>query len=349
MSHSVKRMQKRFALILLSFLMMFAASCSSKAKQAQEMIATANQYLLDGNYEEAIASFNQAIEIDPKQPGAYHGLYSVYTAMSDYVNARTSVERGIEATGADVANSEISYRDDTDGLEGVDLLIHDYQVITKIMTNPSRVVTKEGDRTYQADYEYEFDDHGRITLLRVITEDGTQETRYTYNLAGVIKTMDREGIENYELSKSGDGYKATYVAYSEDGETRSNVEIKYDSNGRQVSRTVSGEDPVTGEETTVTSRYSYDSDGNLTESTTSNSAVTASGKTTYEKGYPTKVDHGTMVMTADGQQFDTEEYSNEFDEYDRIKQIKITCHNSETSDSFLWQTTDYYYYDTIGE
>jgi len=340
---------RKLAVILLSFFMLFTTGCNAKAKEAQQMIETANQYLLDGNYEEAIAAFNNAIEIDPKQPGAYHGLYSVYTIMNDYVNARDSVVRGIEATGADLAGTTITYRDSADNLEGKDLLIHDYMVITKIMTNPLRIITKEGDITYQADYEYEFDANGRITLLRVKTENGTEETRYSYNDAGIVEKMDRDGIRDYKLSETSNGYKATYVMDSADGRTTSEVEITYDSEGKQLKRSVVETNTDSGERTTVTNSFDYDEDGNLTKSTTSNSAVSGSGTAEYEKGYPTKVTHSSIVMTRNGQKFDTEEYNNQFDQYDRIEMITITCRNSETNESFLWQTTNYFYYDTIGE
>lgn len=333
---------QKLLVCLLAAVITAASACSGKAGQIKEMMETAQQYVLDGNYEEAIAAFNKAIEIDPKQPDAYHGLFDLYRNRGDYKNARETVLRGIEGTGADVENSKITYKDAIEGLEGKDLLIHDYFVIEKIMTNPLRIITKEGDKVYQADYEYEFDLNGRITLLRVKTEDGTEETRYTYNEAGIVSWMSRSDIVNYSLRKTGAGYEASYISDSEAGP--SNTVITYDENGKELERKVTSQNQE-GEETTIRTSFTYDDEGRIVSSTTAGGGLNTI--TSYEKNYPTKIDHGMTVMNAEGKLFDIEQYKNTFDAYDRIEQIDITCLNTQTSESFLWQTTNYYYYDTL--
>ncbi|MCR5450706.1 MAG: tetratricopeptide repeat protein, partial [Solobacterium sp.] len=331
---------------LLAVMLFFTAACNTKAKEVQKLIETAEQFLTAGSYEEAIAAFNQAIEIDPKNPAPYHGLYNLYTSRKNYVSARDSILRGISATGADVEGTALTYRDAIDALTGVDLLIHDYLVITKILSNPLRVVTTEGDNVYQADYDYEFDANGRITVLRVTTDGKTEETRYTYNDAGVVATMNRSGISGYTLNEGATGYTASYNTASDTGTVR--TEIRYDKQGQQTSRTILTTNDETGETTRTETTYSYDDKGELLSSRTTVAGISAVGTAEYERSYPKKIAHGRTVMNSLGKLFDTEEYDNQFDEYERIRKITITCVNSETSESSLWQTTDYYYYDTIG-
>jgi tetratricopeptide (TPR) repeat protein len=326
--------------------MLFAAgttACKSKTDQIKETIEAAQQFVLDGNYEEAIAAFNKAIEIDPKQPDAYSGLVTLYLDNGDYASAREVALRGIEATEADIDNSTVTYRDSADSLQGIDLLIHKLRVVEKIMTNPSRIITKEGDRTYQADYEYEFDASGRITYLKVTTEDGVEETRYTYNSAGIVETLDREGIRDYKLEKDVSHYVASYYTDNDNGSVY--TRITYDQYGKQTKREITVTDTEGNVQSESVNTYSYDESGKLRASNSQEGEFI--GTTSYEKDYPKMIDHGRKVMTADGQVFDWEEYKNSFDQYDRIEQIDITCHNSDTMESFLWQTTNYYYMDTL--
>ena len=339
------RFPKKAMMSLLAFVLIFTVGCGGKAKEVQKMVETAEQFLTEGNYEEAIAAFNQAIEIDPKNPAPYHGLYNLYTGKKDYVNARDSIIRGISATGADVEGTALTYKDAIDALTGNDLLIHDYLVITKIFTNPLRVITKEGEKVYQADYDYEFDANGRITVLRVTTDGKTEETRYTYNDAGIVETMKRSGVSGYTLDETSSGYTASYNTKTDTGTIK--TEIKYDKQGQQTSRSLFTTNGQTGDISRTETTYSYDDKGELISSKTTVSGVNAVGTAEYEHSYPKKITHGRIVMNSLGKLFDTEEYDNQFDEYERIRKITITCLNSETSESSLWQTTDYYYYDTL--
>ncbi|MGN0325717.1 MAG: carboxypeptidase regulatory-like domain-containing protein [Lachnospiraceae bacterium] len=57
----------------------------------------AEEYLDDMDYENAIATYEEIIEIEPKLPDAYLGLADVYVEMGDYESAIAVLEDGIDA------------------------------------------------------------------------------------------------------------------------------------------------------------------------------------------------------------------------------------------------------------
>ena len=68
-------MRKYLALVLSLMLFLTACGKSQTGSTWQEQYDLGVRYLSEGNYEEAIIAFTAAIEIDPKQPDTYIGLY----------------------------------------------------------------------------------------------------------------------------------------------------------------------------------------------------------------------------------------------------------------------------------
>lgn len=79
--------------------------------RSKRQISAGNHYLEDLEYEKAIAAFEEAIEIDPKQTDAYIGLADTYVAMGDYEEALDVLDKGIEATGS---NAIKEHRDEVE-------------------------------------------------------------------------------------------------------------------------------------------------------------------------------------------------------------------------------------------
>lgn len=65
----------------------------------QEQYDLGVRYLSEGNYEEAIIAFTAAIEIDPKKPDTYIGLYEAYVAVGDYESAQAAITSGRKECG----------------------------------------------------------------------------------------------------------------------------------------------------------------------------------------------------------------------------------------------------------
>ena len=65
----------------------------SSAERLEEALEFGEKYLSELNYEQAIASWQLAIEIDPKCIDAYFGLAESYLAMGDYKEAEKTLAR----------------------------------------------------------------------------------------------------------------------------------------------------------------------------------------------------------------------------------------------------------------
>ena len=64
-----------------------------------EMLSTAQKYLVEMDYERAIAEFNKVIELDPMNADAYLGLAEAYEMSGDIDKAVETLEKGFELTG----------------------------------------------------------------------------------------------------------------------------------------------------------------------------------------------------------------------------------------------------------
>lgn len=76
-------------------------SGSDGTSEYDEQISLGEKYLKEENYDEAIAAFKKAIEIDPNDPEAYIGLADAYLAKGDKQNAVLALEAGYEKTGSE--------------------------------------------------------------------------------------------------------------------------------------------------------------------------------------------------------------------------------------------------------
>ncbi|MCM1217671.1 MAG: tetratricopeptide repeat protein [Lachnospiraceae bacterium] len=72
---------------------------NSAGVQLKRQLDLGNKYLEELNYEEAIAAFNLAIEIDSRSVEAYLGLADAYLGMGDKVAALEALQTGYDLTG----------------------------------------------------------------------------------------------------------------------------------------------------------------------------------------------------------------------------------------------------------
>ena len=89
-----KHTLRMFAL-LLAALVLFTA-CTSKAAKAQEKIDLGQKYLTELNYTEAVASFTEAIELNPDDIEAYLGRAEAYIGLKQYDDAKADYGTAIE-------------------------------------------------------------------------------------------------------------------------------------------------------------------------------------------------------------------------------------------------------------
>ena len=97
MRNPIKTRLVRLAATVLLVIMLFTA-CTSKAARAQERLELGQKYLTELNYTEAVASFTEAIELDPENIPAYMNRAEAYIALGEYKEAKADYGTVIEKT-----------------------------------------------------------------------------------------------------------------------------------------------------------------------------------------------------------------------------------------------------------
>ena len=95
------------AAVCAAVLAVIFALGGSADKRLAEQLDLANRYLEELDYEQAVAAFEAAIEIDPKNEDAYLGLAEAYIGLEDYESAAEAIEEGIEQTGAEALEARL--------------------------------------------------------------------------------------------------------------------------------------------------------------------------------------------------------------------------------------------------
>ena len=81
--------------VLLAAVLLLTA-CTSKAQKAVEKVELGQKYLTEQNYTEAVASFTEAIGLDPGNIPAYMGRAQAYTGLKQYDDAKADYTTAIE-------------------------------------------------------------------------------------------------------------------------------------------------------------------------------------------------------------------------------------------------------------
>lgn len=84
--------------IAVIFVILGIVVYSNPQRKYERQIALGERYLDELNYEQAIAAYLAAIEIDPKNPEAYKALADIYIDMGDLASAEAILKKGIEET-----------------------------------------------------------------------------------------------------------------------------------------------------------------------------------------------------------------------------------------------------------
>ncbi len=97
MKTAEKKNWLRLAAVILLAALLFTA-CAPKQAKAAEKIELGQKYLLELNYTEAVASFTEAIKIDPESIPAYMGRAEAYVGLEQYEEAKADYTTAIEKT-----------------------------------------------------------------------------------------------------------------------------------------------------------------------------------------------------------------------------------------------------------
>ena len=94
-------MKKRFwklSLCGIVLVLLLFTACSSKAAKAVEKVELGQKYLTELNYTGAVASFTEAIGLDPENIPAYMGRAQAYVGLKQYDDAKVDYTTAIEKT-----------------------------------------------------------------------------------------------------------------------------------------------------------------------------------------------------------------------------------------------------------
>lgn len=87
------------ALIIVSLAVSILMVKILPERRLKSLLSLGEKYLSEMNYEDAIAAFEEALQIDPKTEDAYIGIANVYIGLKDYKKALDAIERGISVLG----------------------------------------------------------------------------------------------------------------------------------------------------------------------------------------------------------------------------------------------------------
>ncbi len=228
------------AVIVIIAVLMASGSDSRKYSKHME---SAQRYMDELQYEQAIAEYKAAIEIEPNNVGAYRALAELYVQMRDYEAAITVLNQGIEQTGAEELYGCIEMKYQADGSHWVwEYDMNGNYMITRYQVNGTIYLVEE------------YDANGNCAKVTWYNEDGTIKVSDEYGRDGILVKSahydDKGGVVYYEHDSDGNCVKAT--CYRADGFY---LVVEYDGNGMQFTYYNSN-----GE---LSSYVIYEYDGNL--------------------------------------------------------------------------------------
>ncbi len=209
-------------------------------QKLSDLLALGEKYLSELDYEQAIAAYRQAIEIDPRCEDAYLALADIYVAMEDYEAAREVLEEGVSRTGAEALSAQLAQVQESYGaqwqegkpVEGAEASAGSADADTSLENGAD-----EDGIIYYEDGTYgktEYDTDGNPVRENIYYEDGTlyRYLIYTYE-NGVVKVTfyNWDGTLDYwEIrEQAADTGWGKITRYDENGELEQVSE--YDENG----------------------------------------------------------------------------------------------------------------------
>lgn len=87
------------------FIIFMVFTSSSPEKKVAKKLAGADRYMTELKYEEAVALYNEVLQIDPKNLEAYEGAFKAYTELGKYDEAQSILDK-LQDMYDDLSDSE---------------------------------------------------------------------------------------------------------------------------------------------------------------------------------------------------------------------------------------------------
>ena len=91
----MKRLELLTTLAAWSIIVLLTTGCAGNLDEFDQVLGQGNAYLASGQYEQAIADFAKAIEIDPRSAAAHNGRGRAYLGNGQYDQAITDFSKAI--------------------------------------------------------------------------------------------------------------------------------------------------------------------------------------------------------------------------------------------------------------
>ena len=280
-------MQKKSKIIIISIVsalilllgVMTAIALTGKGsdteKIATEKLSLGQKFLLDLEYDKAVAEFTAVIDIEPKNVDAYMGLASAYIGMGDKEKAIETLEKGFMETSDDKIKKKL------EELKKPEETTAEVTTTPEITTTPPETTTevtttvpettttvattaKKSGWTERKDYIS--GSHG----ICEYDSNGNQIKHTMYEDDGTIRFF-----ETYKYDSNGN--KIKYSKYHPDGTLDWYWIYEYDSNGNEIKSSKYNGDGTLD----WYSIYEYDSNGNRIKTSHYNPDGTLIDETTY--------------------------------------------------------------------
>lgn len=259
-------------LICIAIFVLFMGGNAS-ARKVAELLDLGNKYLTEQDYEQAVVTFQEIIEIDPKCEEAYRGLADAYVAMDDYESAIDILQKGIEQTESEELAAYLEEiketyeriqeeaaareREESEAAAAAEKAREQEELLSRVAI---RTINRRfGSSTIEIAEVFEENVRGETINVIVYSNYPERVIRDENEMAGAGGAPDGNGGEEYEY------YDCEYDAdgrivkeYCYDG-YMANIR-EYDSDGRIVKSSFASEldGPIEGYTT-----YEYDVDGKL--------------------------------------------------------------------------------------
>ena len=276
-------------IVISAIVFVLIAGGNSSAKRIAELLDLGNKYLTEQDYEEAVAAFQEAIEIEPKCEEAYLGLADVYIAMDDYESAIDILQQGIEQTGSEELAAYLEeIKEDYARIQEEAAAREREEAETAAEAERakeqeemlSRVAIRTINRRFGSstnEVAEVFEENVRGETINIIYYSNYQD-RVIWEedeMMGAGGTSDEEEDEYYDCEYDADGRIVKEYRY--DGYMA--VIYEYDSDGRMVKQAYAPDPdaPIEGYTT-----YEYDTDGKLLRQASMDSEDIVTSESQYE-------------------------------------------------------------------
>lgn len=234
------------------------------AQKLQEQLDLGAKYLEEMNYDQTLAAFHAALEMESKNADAYLGIVEVYIRTSEFDTALEYAGEGFEVTGDERLKEKI------DMIESGDIFASNGWRM--------KMTGYDGDGNLVFWHEYTYNLQGRKASVAMYNAQGVQEQylELAYDEEGRTLISYSYGTQGGDITKkvyeyNGNNYRVTSYEGTSD-EVRSYSEVETDADGKILKETIYDEDGNAqdtevykyNEDGQVVRREYYDSDNELT-------------------------------------------------------------------------------------